>query len=64
MGELNVYGVYVPIFLVQAILAFVLWKILCLGTDRLIENEWITLPSIFNLCTYLILLWLCHWLFI
>ncbi len=64
MGELNVYGVYVPIFLVQAILAFVLWKILCLGTDRLIENEWIAFPSIFNLCTYLILLWLCHWLFI
>ena len=64
MGELNVYGVYVPIFLVQAILAFVLWKILCLGTDRLIEKEGIALPSIFNLCTYLILLWLCHWLFI
>ena len=34
MGELNIYGVYVPIFLIQAILAFMIWKVVCIGTDR------------------------------
>ncbi|WP_173912193.1 DUF1656 domain-containing protein [Acinetobacter sp. Marseille-Q1618] len=64
MGELNVYGVYVPIFLIQAVLAYGVWRVVCLGTDRLIEQDWIALPSIFNLGVYLILLWLIHWLFI
>lgn len=64
MGELNIYGVYVPIFLIQAILAFIIWKVVCIGTDRLVEKEWIALPGIFNICIYLILLWLIHWVFI
>lgn len=64
MGELNIYGVYVPIFLIQAILAYVLLKLVMIGLDRLDEKGWIAVPSIFNLCIYLILLWLMHWLFI
>lgn len=64
MGELNLYGVYVPILLIQSILAYVLLKIVMLGTDRLVDQGWIAWPSIFNLCLYLMLLFLVHGLFI
>lgn len=64
MGELNIYGVFVPIFLIQAILAYILLKIVNLGTDQLVSQDWIALPNIFNLCLYLILLYLMHWLFL
>ena len=64
MGELNLYGVYVPILLIQSILAYVLLKIVMVGTDRLVDQGWIVWPSIFNLCLYIVLLFLVHWLFI
>jgi hypothetical protein len=64
MGELNLYGVYVPILLIQSILAYVLLKIVMLGTDRLVDRGWIAWPSIFNLCLYVVLLFLVHGLFI
>lgn len=64
MGELDIYGVYVPIFLIQSVLAYMVLRIVMIGTDRLVENGWIPLPSVFNLCLYLILLWLIHWGFI
>lgn len=64
MGELNLYGVYVPILLIQSILAYVLLKIVMLGTDQLVDQGWIAWPSIFNLCLYVVLLFLVHGLFI
>ena len=64
MGELNIYGVYVPIFLIQAVLAYLLFKVAILGVDWMVEKDWIVLPSVFNLCIYLILLWLMHWVFV
>jgi hypothetical protein len=64
MGELNLYGVYVPMLLIQSILAYVLLKIVMIGTDRLVDQGWIAWPSIFNLCLYIVLLFLVHWLFI
>ena len=64
MGELNVYGVYVPIFLVQAILAYLRFRFVVMGINRLVEKDWILFPAIFNLCVYLILLFLMHRLFI
>lgn len=64
MGEINVYGVYVPIFLVQAILAYILLFLINKVTDRWVESGWIALPGIFNLCLYVILLWFMHWIFI
>ena len=64
MGELNLYGVYVPILLIQSILAYVLLKIVMIGTERLGEQGWIAWPSIFNLCLYVVLLFLVHGLFI
>ncbi|MDM1765131.1 MULTISPECIES: DUF1656 domain-containing protein [unclassified Acinetobacter] len=63
MGEFNLYGVYVPTFLVQAILAYLLLKIVNLVTDRWATQDWIALPSIFNLCIYVLLLWGVHHLF-
>lgn len=64
MGELNIYGVYVPIFLIQAVLAYLLFKVAMLGVDWMVEKDWIVLPSVFNLCIYLILLWLMHRVFV
>ena len=63
MGEINVYGIYFPILLVQAVIAYVLFKLLTPITDRLIQKGWIAFPSIFNLCFYLALMLLVHWLF-
>lgn len=64
MGELNVYGIYVPILLIQAALAYGLLRVLMLGIDRLVAKNWIAAPHIFYLCVYILLLWLIHWGFI
>jgi len=64
MGELNLYGVYVPILLIQSILAYLLLQIVMLATDRLVDQGWIAWPCIFNLCLYVLLIFLVHWLFI
>ncbi|ENX62151.1 MULTISPECIES: DUF1656 domain-containing protein [Acinetobacter] len=64
MGEMNLYGVYIPILLVQAIVAYVLFKLLSPLIDRLVIKGWIALPSIFNLCFYLGLMLLVHCLFV
>ncbi|NIE97653.1 DUF1656 domain-containing protein [Acinetobacter sp. C26M] len=64
MGEMNLYGVYIPILLVQAIVAYVLFKLLSPVIDRLVIKGWIALPSIFNLCLYLGLMLLVHCLFV
>lgn len=64
MGELNIYGVYVPILLIQAVLAYVLLRIVMLGGDRLVEQGWIAQPNIFYLCVFVVLLCLVHYAFI
>ena len=38
MGELNLYGVYVPILLIQSILAYFLLQIVMMATDRLVDQ--------------------------
>jgi hypothetical protein len=48
MGEINVYGIYIPILLVQAIIAYVLFKFLSPLIYLLVMKGWIALPSIFN----------------
>ncbi|WP_267570579.1 DUF1656 domain-containing protein [Acinetobacter pittii] len=50
MGEFNVYGIYVPSLLVQALLAYICFRGLSPLTNKLIAQGWIALPSIFNLC--------------
>ena len=64
MGELNLYGVYVPILLIQSLLAYFLLQIVMMATDRLVDQEWIAWPSIFNLCLYIVLLFMIHGLFV
>lgn len=61
MGELNIYGVYVPILLIQAVIAYVLLRILMKWLDKLVANDWIIMPNIFYLCTYVLLLGTVHW---
>lgn len=61
MGELNIYGVYVPILLIQAVIAYVLLRILMKWLDKLVANDWIIMPNIFYLCTYVLLLGVVHW---
>ena len=60
MGEFNVYGIYVPSLLVQALLAYICFRGLSPLTNKLIAQGWIALPSIFNLCFYLLLLLVIH----
>lgn len=64
MAEINIYGIYFPILLVQAIIAYVLFKLMSPMTQKLAVEGWIALPSIFNLCFYFALLLLVHWLFV
>lgn len=64
MGEVNIYGLYVPILLIQAILAYGLLKLTDVFTHRWVTNGWIMWPSIFHLCWYLVLLLCIHWLFL
>lgn len=64
MGEINIYGIYVPILLVQAILAYVIFKLCTRWIHRWVAGGWIIVPSIFNLCFYIMLLLLMHWLFL
>ena len=64
MGEFNVYGIYVPALLVQAIFAYICFRWLSPLTNKWIAQGWIALPSIFNLCFYLLLLLLIHQIFV
>lgn len=63
MGEINIYGLYIPVLLIQAILAYVLLKVTEPLLNRLVTRGWIMWPGFFSLCWYLVLLLLVHWLF-
>ncbi|WP_180164321.1 DUF1656 domain-containing protein [Acinetobacter sp. YH12049] len=64
MGELNVYGVYVPILLIQAVLAYLLLRIIMRLLDRWMVQDWVSMPNIFYLGVFVMLLWLVHEIFI
>ncbi|MEB3754323.1 DUF1656 domain-containing protein [Acinetobacter sp. MD2(2019)] len=64
MGEFNLYGVYVPSFLVQAILAYLLFSFLGRWTDRLIQKGWIGFAGLFNLSFYFVCLFVVHGIFL
>ena len=64
MGELNIYGVYVPVLVIQAVLAYIVLRLLMLVTDPWVDKGWIFLPSIFYLCLYITVLGMVHWGFI
>ncbi|WP_180036125.1 MULTISPECIES: DUF1656 domain-containing protein [unclassified Acinetobacter] len=64
MGELNVYGVYVPILLIQAVLAYLLLRVIMRLLDRWMTPDWVPMPNIFYLGVFVMLLWLVHEIFI
>ena len=64
MGELNIYGVYVPVLVVQALWAYIGLRLLMRVTDPWVDKGGIFLPSIFYLCLYITLLGIVHWGFI
>lgn len=64
MGEFNVYGIYLPALLVQALFAYICFRLLSPLTNKWITQGWIALPSIFNLCFYLLLLLVIHQVFV
>lgn len=64
MGEFNFYDIYIPTLLIQALIAYVIFKLLSGLINRLIQLGWIIFPNIFNLCFYLVLLLAVHQIFI
>ena len=60
MGEINIYGIYVPALLIQACLAYVLLQGLMYVIQSLKLATWIIWPGIFYLFIYIGLLWLLH----
>ena len=64
MDELNIYGLYVPIYLIQAIFDYLMLHFVVMLVEKKKKKNWILFPAIFNLCVYLILLFLMHRLFI
>lgn len=60
MGELNIYGVYVPVLLLQAIAAYILLRFVMMGLDRYVRQRWIAWPNFFYLCVYVLLLGTVH----
>ncbi|WP_111884872.1 DUF1656 domain-containing protein [Acinetobacter sp. CFCC 11171] len=64
MGELNVYGIYVPILLIQAVLAYLLLRVIMRLLDRWMAQDWVPMSNIFYLGVFVMLLWLVHEIFI
>ncbi|AOA57054.1 DUF1656 domain-containing protein [Acinetobacter larvae] len=64
MGEFNFYDIYIPTLLLQAILAYVLYRVLGPVWQFLIASGWVILPSLFNLCVYIMLVMLVHGIFL
>lgn len=62
MSDFDVYGVFVPSFLVQAILAYFIFMLFSYVADRLIDMQGWT--GLFKLCLYLLCLLLVHQVFI
>lgn len=64
MGELNIYGIYVPILLIQALIAYSILHLLMKVIDRWVDQDWIAMPGIFYLCVYIVILGGVHWAFL
>lgn len=60
MGEFNFYGVYVPVLLVYALIAYLIFLLLRVGINRYVDEGWFIYPSLFYLCLYVVVLWLTH----
>lgn len=61
MSDFDLYGVFVPSFLIQAILAYFVFVLMSYLTDRLDMQGW---TGLFKLCLYLVCLLLVHQVFV
>lgn len=61
-GELNFYGIYIPLVLIQALLAYVIFSGLVRVLDQYHLTRWMLWPTIFNLCLYIVVLGLTVWI--
>ncbi len=61
-GEVNFYGIYIPLILIQALLAYVLYSGLMWLLEKWQLSRWLALPTILNLCLYIIVLGLVVWI--
>lgn len=64
MSEINLYGVYVPILLLHAALAYLVFTFSNRWVDRLNHQGWILYPNIFYLCWYFVCLSAVHYLYL
>lgn len=55
-GELNFYGIYIPLVLIQALLAYMIFSGLLHVLDKYNLTRWMLWPTIFNLCLYIVIL--------
>lgn len=64
MSDFDLYGIFVPSFLVQAVLAYLIFILIRPFANRCIEQGWVIFLGLFNLCLYLICLFIVHQIFI
>lgn len=64
MSDFDLYGIFIPSFLVQAIIAYFIYILVSKLTKGLIESGWIAFSGVFNLCLYVLCLVLIHYIFI
>jgi hypothetical protein len=60
MGELNIYGIYVPVLLIQACIAYLCLRLFIYVVQRFELETWMLWPGLFYLLIYIALLWLTH----
>jgi hypothetical protein len=56
IGQLNIYGVYVPMLLVLMLGAYLLKSLLAIALSRLGLYRWVWHPPLFNLALYVMVL--------
>lgn len=60
MSEVDFYGLFIPVLLIQSILAYALFLLSNTVIDRLNDRGWILYPNIFYLCWYFVCLLIVH----
>ncbi len=55
-GQLNIYGVYVPVLLVMMLIAYLVKSLLGMALTRLGLYRWVWHPPLFNLALYVMVL--------
>lgn len=55
-GEIDLYGIFVPTLIIQALAAYLVLYLCEPVIDRLQAKGWIIMPSLFNLFLYIIIL--------